>query len=191
MPCGIANLTYSWSHGCSFYVLPTRSSFFVHVQLQLLCSCPDPAFMFMSSSSFFCSCPAPAFFCSYSDPVFVLCPAPAFFCSYSDPVFCFMSSSSFYVLPPRSSFYVLVQLQLFVQASAFQRPSTNTIIKMQLCRKRLANTDDVVCITKAEAETKRMRNAELQLANKNIENACLRHENAKLVQGEGRIPLNP
>ncbi len=91
-----------------------------------------------------------------------------------DPAFMFLSSSSF-----------------FVQASAFQRPSTNTIIKMQLCRKRLANTDDVVCITKAEAETKRMRNAELQLANKNIENACLRHENAKLVQGEGRIPLNP
>ena len=98
--------------------------------------------------------------------------------------FLFMFRSSFLFLSS-CSFYVLVQ------ASAFQRSSTNTIIKMQLCRKRLANTDDVVCITKAEAETKRMRNAELQLANKNIENACLRHENAKLVQGEGRIPLNP
>jgi len=107
-------------------------------------------------------------------------------------------SAEFYILfvervsRVRFSFYVHVQIQLLCScpAAAFcpglclsKTIDKHNHNKMHLCRKRLANTDDVVCITKAEAETKRMRNAELQLANKNIENACLRHEHAKLVQG--------
>jgi hypothetical protein len=75
----------------------------------LLCSCPDPAFMFLSSSSFFCS---------YSDPVFLFLSSSSFFVH----AFMFLSSSCFFVHIQIqlfcSCFYVHVQIQLLCSCLA-------------------------------------------------------------------------